>query len=169
MEQRQLAKQAGVNPATLCRMESKPLEIGHHALSRRAISCSATWRSMTAVRRGIAEFLLEPDKYLRKPDIAIVMDGATWAQLYLNQTDLRRQRRRFREDHDRRPRVDGCRARSLRQIRVREKCDGANPQFGRLRVSRSRFRHVRFWHLADELLVLTNVCFAGKIGHHFRL
>jgi hypothetical protein len=70
-------------------MESKPLEIGHHALSRRAISCSATWRSMTAVPRGIAEFLPEPDKYLRKPDIAIVMDGAAWAQLYLNQTDLR--------------------------------------------------------------------------------
>jgi hypothetical protein len=41
------------------------------------------------VRRGIAEFLPEPDKYLRKPDIAIAMDGDTWAKLYLNQTDLK--------------------------------------------------------------------------------
>jgi hypothetical protein len=30
---------------------AKPLEIGHHARSRRAISCSATWRSMTANER----------------------------------------------------------------------------------------------------------------------
>ncbi len=41
------------------------------------------------VRRGIAESLPEPDKYLRKPDIAIAMDGDTWAKLYLNQTDLK--------------------------------------------------------------------------------
>ena len=36
------------------------------------------------VRRGIAEFVPGPDKYLRKPDIAIAMDGDTWAKLYLN-------------------------------------------------------------------------------------
>ena len=41
------------------------------------------------VRRGVAEFLPQPDKYLRKPDIAIAMDGDTWAKLYLNQTDLK--------------------------------------------------------------------------------
>jgi hypothetical protein len=41
------------------------------------------------VRRGIAEFLPEPDKYLRKPDVAIAIDGDTWAKLYLNQTDLK--------------------------------------------------------------------------------
>jgi linear primary-alkylsulfatase len=40
------------------------------------------------VRRGVAEFLPEPDKYPRKVDIALVMDGDTWAKLYLNQIDL---------------------------------------------------------------------------------
>jgi hypothetical protein len=25
--------------------------------------------------------------------------------------------------------------------------------------------NVCLWHIADELLVLTNVCFEGKIGH----
>ena len=40
------------------------------------------------VRRGIAEFISEPAKYLRKSDITLTMDGATWAKFYLNQTDL---------------------------------------------------------------------------------
>jgi hypothetical protein len=39
--------------------------------------------------RGVAEFLPEPEKHLRKPDIAIALDGETWARLYLNQTDLK--------------------------------------------------------------------------------
>lgn len=40
------------------------------------------------VRRGVAEFLPEPGKYLRPADIALRLDGAAWARLYLNQTDL---------------------------------------------------------------------------------
>ena len=41
------------------------------------------------VRRGIAEFVPDPTKYLRKPDITLAMDGETWAKLYLNQMDLK--------------------------------------------------------------------------------
>jgi alkyl sulfatase BDS1-like metallo-beta-lactamase superfamily hydrolase len=41
------------------------------------------------VRRGVAEFLPEPDKYERKADVRLAMDGATWAKLYLNQADLK--------------------------------------------------------------------------------
>jgi len=40
------------------------------------------------VRRGVAEFLPEPAKYARQPDLALIMDGSTWARLYLNQSDL---------------------------------------------------------------------------------
>jgi len=40
------------------------------------------------VRRGVAEFLAEPGKYLRKPDLALAMDGQTWARLYLNQSEI---------------------------------------------------------------------------------
>jgi alkyl sulfatase BDS1-like metallo-beta-lactamase superfamily hydrolase len=40
------------------------------------------------VRRGVAEFIPEPAKYLRQPDITLAMDGATWAKLYLNRTSL---------------------------------------------------------------------------------
>ena len=40
------------------------------------------------IRRGVAEFLPEPDKYPRKVDIAPVMNGDTWAKLYLNQMNV---------------------------------------------------------------------------------
>ena len=40
------------------------------------------------VRRGVAEFLPEPGNYLRQPDLALTMDGETWARLYLNQSEL---------------------------------------------------------------------------------
>jgi alkyl sulfatase BDS1-like metallo-beta-lactamase superfamily hydrolase len=41
------------------------------------------------VRRGVAEFLPEPAKYGRKADVALAMDGETWAKLYLNAADLK--------------------------------------------------------------------------------
>lgn len=41
------------------------------------------------VRRGVVEFLPDPDKHERKADVALAMDGATWAKLYLNQADLK--------------------------------------------------------------------------------
>ncbi|MGH8065194.1 MAG: alkyl sulfatase C-terminal domain-containing protein [Candidatus Entotheonellia bacterium] len=41
------------------------------------------------VRRGVAEYVPDPANYLRQPDISLALDGPTWAQLYLNQTDLK--------------------------------------------------------------------------------
>ena len=41
------------------------------------------------VRRGVAEFLPEPAKYARKADVALAMDGETWAKLYLNAADVK--------------------------------------------------------------------------------
>jgi len=38
------------------------------------------------IRRAIAEFVAEPDKYLRKADLIVAMSGETWAMLYLSQT-----------------------------------------------------------------------------------
>ena len=40
------------------------------------------------VRRGVVEFLPQPDEHFHKPDLALTMDGTTWAELYLNETDL---------------------------------------------------------------------------------
>ena len=40
------------------------------------------------IRRGIAEFLTEPDRHYHRPDIVVSMSGESWASLYLNQTDL---------------------------------------------------------------------------------
>jgi alkyl sulfatase BDS1-like metallo-beta-lactamase superfamily hydrolase len=40
------------------------------------------------VRRGVAEFLPEPAKYFRPADLALSMDGPTWARLYLNQSAI---------------------------------------------------------------------------------
>jgi alkyl sulfatase BDS1-like metallo-beta-lactamase superfamily hydrolase len=40
------------------------------------------------VRRGVAEFLPEPARYFRQADVALSMDGATWASLYLNRSNL---------------------------------------------------------------------------------
>ncbi len=37
------------------------------------------------IRRAIAEFVPEPDAYLRKPDVVLSMSGETWAKLYLSQ------------------------------------------------------------------------------------
>ena len=36
------------------------------------------------VRRAVAEFVIEPGKYSRKPDVLLAMSGATWAKLYLS-------------------------------------------------------------------------------------
>ena len=40
------------------------------------------------VRRGVAEYIDEPDKYYREADIALSLDGSAWADLYLNQASL---------------------------------------------------------------------------------
>ena len=40
------------------------------------------------IRRGIVEFVPEPSSYLKKTDFVLEMDGATWAELYLNLTTL---------------------------------------------------------------------------------
>ena len=37
------------------------------------------------VRRAVAEFVAEPDKYHRKPDMTLRMSGETWAKLYMSQ------------------------------------------------------------------------------------
>jgi len=37
------------------------------------------------IRRAVAEFVAEPDDYIRTPDITVAMSGETWAQLYLSQ------------------------------------------------------------------------------------
>jgi alkyl sulfatase BDS1-like metallo-beta-lactamase superfamily hydrolase len=37
------------------------------------------------IRRAVAEFIAEPDKYLRKPDVTLTMSGETWAKLYMSQ------------------------------------------------------------------------------------
>jgi alkyl sulfatase BDS1-like metallo-beta-lactamase superfamily hydrolase len=36
------------------------------------------------IRRAIAEFVAEPDKYFRKADLTLAMTGETWAKLYLS-------------------------------------------------------------------------------------
>ena len=41
------------------------------------------------VRNGIAEFLADPSKYPRKADIALAMDAAAWAQLYVKPSELK--------------------------------------------------------------------------------
>lgn len=40
------------------------------------------------LRNGIAEFLSEPSAYPRAADMALTMDAAAWAQLYLNPSEL---------------------------------------------------------------------------------
>jgi alkyl sulfatase BDS1-like metallo-beta-lactamase superfamily hydrolase len=40
------------------------------------------------VRHGVAEYVEDISKHYRQPDIALTMDGATWARLYLNQSNL---------------------------------------------------------------------------------
>ena len=37
------------------------------------------------VRRAVAEFVAEPGKHFRKPDVTVAMSGETWAKLYLSQ------------------------------------------------------------------------------------
>jgi len=37
------------------------------------------------IRRAVAEFVEEPDKYHRKPDVTLSMSKETWVQLYLSQ------------------------------------------------------------------------------------
>jgi alkyl sulfatase BDS1-like metallo-beta-lactamase superfamily hydrolase len=37
------------------------------------------------VRRAVAEFVAEPEKYQRKPDFVLAMSGETWARLYVSQ------------------------------------------------------------------------------------
>jgi alkyl sulfatase BDS1-like metallo-beta-lactamase superfamily hydrolase len=38
------------------------------------------------VRRAVAEFVAEPDKHVRKPDLTLAMSGESWAKLYLSQS-----------------------------------------------------------------------------------
>jgi alkyl sulfatase BDS1-like metallo-beta-lactamase superfamily hydrolase len=38
------------------------------------------------IRRAVAEFIEEPNKHTRKPDIKLAMSGENWAKLYLSQT-----------------------------------------------------------------------------------
>jgi alkyl sulfatase BDS1-like metallo-beta-lactamase superfamily hydrolase len=40
------------------------------------------------IRRGVAEFLTEPDRHYHRPDVVVSMSGESWAGLYVNQTDL---------------------------------------------------------------------------------
>ena len=40
------------------------------------------------VRRGVVEYIDDTSKHYRQPDIALTMDGATWARLYLNKSGL---------------------------------------------------------------------------------
>lgn len=37
------------------------------------------------IRRAVAEFVKDPDKYYRKPDITMAMTGETWVKVYLSQ------------------------------------------------------------------------------------
>ncbi len=37
------------------------------------------------IRRAVAEFVADPSKYHRKPDVTIAMSGDTWAKLYVSQ------------------------------------------------------------------------------------
>jgi alkyl sulfatase BDS1-like metallo-beta-lactamase superfamily hydrolase len=37
------------------------------------------------IRRAVAEFVADPDKHVRKPDITLTLSGETWASLYLSQ------------------------------------------------------------------------------------
>jgi len=37
------------------------------------------------IRRAVAEFVANPDKYYRKPDIILAMTGETWVKVYLSQ------------------------------------------------------------------------------------
>ena len=37
------------------------------------------------IRRAVAEFVAEPKRYGRTPDIVLAMSGETWAKLYLSQ------------------------------------------------------------------------------------
>ncbi len=41
------------------------------------------------LRNGIAEFLPAPSKYPRKADVALALDGAAWAQLYVKPAELK--------------------------------------------------------------------------------
>ena len=38
------------------------------------------------IRRAVAEFIEDPKKHIRKPDVKVAMSGETWAKLYLSQT-----------------------------------------------------------------------------------
>jgi len=37
------------------------------------------------IRRAVAEFVPEPDRYQHKPDVTLAMNGETWVKLYLSQ------------------------------------------------------------------------------------
>ncbi len=37
------------------------------------------------IRRAVAEFVVEPGKYSRRPDVTLAMSGETWAKLYVSQ------------------------------------------------------------------------------------
>ena len=40
------------------------------------------------VRRAVAEFIGNPDEYVRKPDIVLKLSGGTWAKIYLSEATI---------------------------------------------------------------------------------
>jgi len=40
------------------------------------------------VRRAVAEFIENPDEYVRKPDIILTLSGDTWAKIYLSEATI---------------------------------------------------------------------------------
>jgi len=36
------------------------------------------------IRRAAAEYVAEPDKHVRKPDVTLSMSGDTWVKLYIS-------------------------------------------------------------------------------------
>jgi alkyl sulfatase BDS1-like metallo-beta-lactamase superfamily hydrolase len=41
------------------------------------------------VRRGVVEYIDDPDRYFRKPDFTIALTRETWAKLYLSEATVR--------------------------------------------------------------------------------
>jgi hypothetical protein len=48
------------------------------------------------VRRGIAEYLTDPDDHYQKADFVLQLDGETWAKLYLSEIGLAERSTRVR-------------------------------------------------------------------------
>ena len=67
------------------RVRIDPLKSGE-TNSFRQFNFSDGTSSGLHIRRAVAEFVEEPDKHIRKPDIKVAMSGENWAKLYLSQT-----------------------------------------------------------------------------------